>query len=84
VFPVTITWGSLRSSITNGDICRGWLISMTAAQCSCQTSLSGVLEVRLVLRVRTVADVDVLWPFVDVADPVEVQEVGDQPFAVAL
>jgi hypothetical protein len=45
---------------------------------------AGVVEVRPVLRVRGVADVGVVGPFVDVADSVEVQEVGDQPFAVAL
>ena len=45
---------------------------------------AGVVKVRPVLQVRGVADVDVVGPFVDVVDPVEVQEVGDQPFAVAL
>ena len=44
---------------------------------------AGVVKVGPVLRVRAVADVGVIGPFVDVVDPVEVQEVGDQPFTVA-
>ena len=44
----------------------------------------GVVEVRPVLRVGGVRDIDVVGPLVVVVDPVEVQEVGNQSLAMAL